>query len=64
MVIVLILAMLLAEPHVSYSLLVKRPATSVDHERDHEKINGSMNDSVHFFVLKNIVPKRNRSGLS
>jgi len=51
MVIVHSLAILLAEPYVSYSLLVKRPAASVDHERDHEKVNGLANQFVHIFLM-------------
>ena len=40
-------ATLLVKPYVGYGIFVKRPATPVDHERDHEKINGSTNQFVH-----------------
>ncbi len=43
---------LLGEPHVSYSLFVKRPATRVDHERDHEKVNSLTNQFTHVFSGK------------
>jgi len=52
------------QERVGHGLAVERPAASVDHECDHEKINGSTNHPAHFFMLTGIVPKRNRAGLS
>ena len=55
MVIVHSQATLLAEPHVGYGIFIKRPATRVDHERDHEQVNDPMNQSIHVLSLKGIL---------
>jgi hypothetical protein len=50
-------ALLLAEPHVSHSFCVERPAANVDHERDHEQVNDPTNQSIHVLFSKGILSK-------
>src|SRR3989338_10551180 len=55
-------ALLLAEPHVSHSFFVERPAAKVDHERNHEQVNGSTNQSIHVLFSNGILSRCSRAG--
>ncbi|MBI4936885.1 MAG: hypothetical protein HY846_01450 [Nitrosomonadales bacterium] len=53
-------AALLAKPHVGHSFFVEHPAARINHERDHEKVNGTTSQAIHARSLNGTAMKRNR----
>ena len=50
---------LLVKPHIGHGFFIERPAARVDHERDHEEVNGSANQAVHVRRLYDIASPSN-----